>query len=62
MLGRRKVGAFRSLLRQLAGMPDYDAYLEHLHRCHPERPVPTAREFYEEFIRDRYGDSPTRCC
>jgi uncharacterized short protein YbdD (DUF466 family) len=49
-------------IRRLAGMPDYIAYLEHLERFHPERSIPTERQFYEEFIRARYGDSPTRCC
>lgn len=49
-------------LREVAGMPDYTAHLEHLRRCHPEQPLPTERQFYEEFIRARYGDGPTRCC
>jgi uncharacterized short protein YbdD (DUF466 family) len=43
-------------------MPDYAAYVEHLHRHHPERPVPSPRRFYEEYVRARYGDGPTRCC
>jgi uncharacterized short protein YbdD (DUF466 family) len=43
-------------------MPDYAAHIEHLCRCHPERPVPTERQFYEEFVRARYADGPTRCC
>ena len=41
-------------------MPDYDAHIEHLRRSHPERPVPTEREYYEEYLRHRYGDGPTR--
>ena len=28
-------------------MPDYDAHIEHLARCHPEHPLPTRRQFYE---------------
>ncbi|MFL5402765.1 MAG: YbdD/YjiX family protein [Gemmatimonadales bacterium] len=43
-------------------MPDYDAYAEHLRRCHPSTPIPTEREFYEEFVQTRYRDGPTRCC
>jgi uncharacterized short protein YbdD (DUF466 family) len=43
-------------------MPDYVAHVEHLHRCHPERPVPTERQFYEDYLRARYADGPTRCC
>ena len=70
MLGRRKEGRswtfplslIPSFLRRIAGMPDYAAHLEHLRRSHPGSPVPTEREFYEEFVRTRYEDGPTRCC
>jgi uncharacterized short protein YbdD (DUF466 family) len=49
-------------LRTIAGMPDYAAHLEHLRRCHPGQPIPTERQFYEEFLLTRYADGPTRCC
>jgi uncharacterized short protein YbdD (DUF466 family) len=51
-----------SAIRAVAGMPDYEAYVAHLRRCHPERPVPSERLFYDEFVKRRYGDGPTRCC
>ena len=54
--------SFLSVLRQIAGMPDYAAHIEHLRRSHQEKPLPTEREFYEEFVRNRYEDGPTRCC
>jgi uncharacterized short protein YbdD (DUF466 family) len=50
------------VVRRVAGMPDYAAHVAHLRRCHPERDVPSGREFYEEYVRARYGDGPTRCC
>ena len=50
------------VVRKVAGMPDYNRHLEHLRRCHPEQPIPSERQFYEEFLRNRYGDQPTRCC
>jgi uncharacterized short protein YbdD (DUF466 family) len=50
------------VVRRVAGMPDYAAHVAHLRRCHPEGDVPSAREFYEEYVRARYGDGPTRCC
>jgi len=56
---RSRVPAF---FRQLAGMPDYEGYLNHLRCSHPERAVPTEREYYAEYLRSRYGDGPTRCC
>ena len=49
-------------LRQIAGMPDYPAYVEHLRRCHPDRAIPSEGQFYNDFIRSRYADGPTRCC
>jgi len=51
-----------SAVRAVAGMPDYQAYVAHFRRCHPERPVPSERLFYDEFVKRRYGDGPTRCC
>jgi uncharacterized short protein YbdD (DUF466 family) len=50
------------VVRRVAGMPDYAAHVAHLRRCHPECDVPSAREFYEEYVRARYGDGATRCC
>jgi uncharacterized short protein YbdD (DUF466 family) len=51
-----------SARRRIAGMPDYAAYVEHLRHCHPEQPVPSARQFFEDFLRTRYENGPTRCC
>jgi uncharacterized short protein YbdD (DUF466 family) len=56
------LGRLLSFLRQIVGMPDYAAHLEHLRRCHPGHPIPTERQFYEEYVRARYSDGPTRCC
>ena len=60
-LGRllRRLG---DTVRRISGMPDYAAHVEHLRRCHPERPVPTQRQFFDEYLRARYADGPTRCC
>ena len=59
---RRSVAWAGEVLRRIAGMPDYGAYVEHLRRCHPERAVPTEREYFEQYVAARYGDGPTRCC
>ena len=58
----RTVAWVGEILRRIAGMPDYGAYVEHLHRRHPERMPPTEREFFEQYVAARYGDGPTRCC
>jgi uncharacterized short protein YbdD (DUF466 family) len=49
-------------LRRIAGMPDYEAYVRHLRRCHPSRPIPSEREYFDRYLEERYGNGPTRCC
>ena len=49
-------------IRQVTGMPDYGAYLEHLRRCHPDRAPLGEREFFADYLRARYADGPNRCC
>ncbi len=61
MTGESIRGALAAL-RRLVGMPDYQRYVAHLRARHPERPVPSEREYYEEFVRARYGEGPSRCC
>ncbi|MCU0620689.1 MAG: YbdD/YjiX family protein [Gemmatimonadales bacterium] len=51
-----------TLLRRVAGMPDYAAYLAHARAHHPDHPVLTERDFFREYLRARYADGPTRCC
>jgi uncharacterized short protein YbdD (DUF466 family) len=50
------------IVRQFAGMPDYERHIEHLRQCHPDHPIPTERQYYEEFLEARYHEGPTRCC
>ncbi len=52
----------RRALRGITGMPDYEAYLEHLRCSHPERPVPSPAEFFELYLESRYGGGTGRCC
>lgn len=49
------------IVRRLMGMPDYAGYLRHLRSCHPERPVPSEREFFREWLEARYN-GVSRCC
>jgi uncharacterized short protein YbdD (DUF466 family) len=50
------------MMRGIAGMPDYGAYLEHHRRCHPGHPPLGEREFFADYLRARYADGPNRCC
>jgi len=43
-------------------MPDYAAYVEHLRTAHPDAPVPSEREYFDEYLKGRYESGPTRCC
>jgi uncharacterized short protein YbdD (DUF466 family) len=56
---------FSSLIagfKHVIGMPDYAAYVKHLRIAHPEAPVPSEREYYDEYLKGRYESGPTRCC
>jgi uncharacterized short protein YbdD (DUF466 family) len=59
--GAALAGALAAV-RRIAGMPDYDAHVEHLRRCHPDQPLPTRRQHFEDYLRTRYDGGPTRCC
>jgi len=50
------------VIRQVTGMPDYAAYVEHQRRCHPGHPPLGERAFFAEYLRARYADGPNRCC
>lgn len=48
--------------RLAVGVPDYDVYIAHMRRMHPEA-VPMDREaFFRERMQSRYGRASSRCC
>lgn len=48
--------------RLIVGVPDYDLYVAHLRRHHPDR-VPMTREaFFADRVQARYGRGSSRCC
>jgi uncharacterized short protein YbdD (DUF466 family) len=44
------------------GVPDYEAYLEHRARRHPNEPVLSKEQFVLERQRARYETVGGRCC
>ncbi len=48
--------------RLLIGVPDYDTYVEHMRLRHPERPVMSYAQFFDERMRARYRGGGGRCC
>jgi uncharacterized short protein YbdD (DUF466 family) len=54
--------AARETARLAIGLPDYDAYVAHVQRRHPDV-VPMTREaFAIERMHARYGRGRSRCC
>lgn len=50
--------------RLMVGQPDYDAYVEHMRRAHPDRPIMSYPEFFRDRQDARYGGKggSVRCC
>ncbi len=59
-LGRRVA----QTLRLMIGLPDYDAYVEHTRRAHPDRPVMSYEAFFRDRQEARYGGKGRvgHCC
>lgn len=50
-------------MRMMVGLPDYDAYLDHMERVHPDKPVMTYEEFFRDRMEARYeGKGKTGTC
>jgi len=49
-------------LRLMVGLPDYDTYVAHMRRQHPDRPVMTYEQFFRERQNARYGTGAGKCC
>lgn len=52
----------RETSRLMVGIPDYDRYVEHMATIHPEQPVMSYREFFDNRQQARYGMGLKRCC
>ncbi|MBS0516102.1 MAG: YbdD/YjiX family protein [Proteobacteria bacterium] len=48
--------------RLAIGVPDYDTYVRHLRRNHPERAIPSYEEFFHQRQEARYKNGGTRGC
>ena len=60
--GRYLTRSLAQSLRLMVGLPDYDAYLGHMQRTHPERAPMSYEEFFRERLEARYGSGKGRCC
>ena len=57
----RALKVFWEMLAELAGENDYPRYCAHLRAHHPEKQLPSAREFYLMRLEEKYR-RPSRCC
>jgi uncharacterized short protein YbdD (DUF466 family) len=48
--------------RLMVGIPDYDRYVEHVSTHHPEQPIMSYRDFFDNRQQARYGTGMKRCC
>lgn len=48
--------------RLAVGVPDYDTYVAHMGRRHPDLPLMDRRAFHRERMEARYGRGRSRCC
>jgi len=53
---------FRQGARLMVGVPDYETYLAHMRRVHPERAAMTYAAFFRERQEARYGRGGSRGC
>lgn len=51
-----------SAARLAVGVPDYDNYVAHLRRHHPQQEPLNYEEFFAERLRARYAKGRSRCC
>lgn len=49
-------------LRLMVGLPEYDTYLAHMEREHPDKPVMTYEAFFRERQEARYGSGRSGGC
>jgi uncharacterized short protein YbdD (DUF466 family) len=49
------------VLGRVLGDGEYLRYCEHMRARHPERVLPTAKEFYLARLEEKYS-RPSRCC
>lgn len=48
--------------RLAIGIPDYDAYVAHMHARHPQHEPMDRETFFNERMAARYGKGRSRCC
>ena len=50
------------VVRRIMGVPDYDVYVMHQRRCHPDAAVLSPEAFAQDMLKRRYEKPGSRCC
>jgi uncharacterized short protein YbdD (DUF466 family) len=59
---RRRLQRLGALVRSVIGAPDYERYLAHVRRHHPDVPPLTPDAFARDALSRRYDRPGSRCC
>jgi uncharacterized short protein YbdD (DUF466 family) len=51
-----------AVVRRIIGVPDYERYLAHVTRCHPEMSPLSPDAFARDALARRYDRPGSRCC
>lgn len=55
--------SIRDFLNDIAGVPNYQRYVEHLNKHHPDQTPMSEKEFHQKATDEKYGGgSIRRCC
>jgi uncharacterized short protein YbdD (DUF466 family) len=55
----RRIG---KVVRTIIGAPDYERYVAHVRKCHPEQTVMSRDEFAKNRLDARSSQPGNRCC
>ncbi|KAE8764572.1 YbdD/YjiX family protein [Georgenia thermotolerans] len=58
----RAARGVRWYVTTLMGDRDYECYVAHLRRAHPDAPVPTEKEFWRQRWAEQDANPGARCC
>lgn len=59
---RSALAGVRWFVGGVTGGDAYERYVDHLHRTHPEHPVPSKRDFWRQTYEEQERNPSTRCC
>ncbi|SHE82696.1 Uncharacterized short protein YbdD, DUF466 family [Seinonella peptonophila] len=54
--------AVADYLNAIAGVPNYQQYVDHMEKYHPNEKILSEKEFHRQAIDERYGGGTIRRC